>query len=90
MAHNGSLIPVEGKRHHGPGLVPGRHLRLGLHRLGQPEGDRLLRARPARGHGAGGGGSWSAYYYNGYIYSSDIEKGLDVLEINDPRTNRAK
>jgi len=27
------------------------------------------------------GGSWSAYYYNGYIYSNDIIKGLDVLKI---------
>lgn len=36
------------------------------------------------------GGSWSAYYYNGYIYSSDIQKGLDVLEIDDPRVNPAK
>ncbi|MDA3626433.1 hypothetical protein OU415_13380 [Saccharopolyspora sp. WRP15-2] len=35
-------------------------------------------------------GSWSAYYYNGYVYSSGIQDGLDVLEINDPRTNNAK
>jgi hypothetical protein len=27
------------------------------------------------------GGSWSAYWYNGYVYSSDILKGLDVLRI---------
>ena len=31
------------------------------------------------------GGTWSAYYYNGYIYSSD-QKGLDVLQLIDPRT----
>jgi len=36
------------------------------------------------------GGSWSAYYYNGYIYSSDITKGLDVLRIDDPLTDPAK
>jgi hypothetical protein len=35
-------------------------------------------------------GPWSAYYYNGYVYSSDIEKGLDVLEIIDPRVLSAK
>jgi hypothetical protein len=35
------------------------------------------------------GGSWSAYYYNGHIYSSDIQKGLDVLELQDPRTSTA-
>jgi hypothetical protein len=27
------------------------------------------------------GGSWSAYWYNGYIYSSEIARGLDVLEL---------
>jgi hypothetical protein len=32
--------------------------------------------------GAGGnGGSWSAYWYNGYIYSSEIARGLDVFEL---------
>ena len=27
------------------------------------------------------GGSWSAYWYNGYVYSSDILKGLDVIKV---------
>jgi len=27
------------------------------------------------------GGSWSAYWYNGHIYSSEISRGLDVLEL---------
>jgi hypothetical protein len=30
------------------------------------------------------GGSWSAYWYNGKIYSSDIQKGFDVLSLSDP------
>ncbi len=30
------------------------------------------------------GGSWSAYWYDGLIYSSDIQKGLDVFKLNDP------
>ena len=29
------------------------------------------------------GGSWSAYFYNGLIYSSDIQQGFDVLKLND-------
>jgi hypothetical protein len=28
-----------------------------------------------------GAGSWSAYWYNGYIVSSEIGRGLDVLEL---------
>ena len=31
------------------------------------------------------GGSWSAYWYNGYIYSSEIARGLDVLKITGTR-----
>jgi hypothetical protein len=27
------------------------------------------------------GGSWSAYWYNGYVISSEIFRGLDVLEL---------
>ena len=30
------------------------------------------------------GGSWSAYFYDGLIYSSDIQQGFDVLKLNDP------
>lgn len=33
------------------------------------------------------GGSWSAYWYNGYIFSSDIQKGLDVLFVSEPSIN---
>lgn len=34
-------------------------------------------------------GPWSAYYYNGHIYSSGIQEGLDVLKLDDPRTGAA-
>jgi hypothetical protein len=27
------------------------------------------------------GGSWGAYYWNGYIYSSEIARGFDILEL---------
>ena len=27
------------------------------------------------------GGSWSAYWYNGYIYSSEIARGLDIFDL---------
>jgi hypothetical protein len=36
------------------------------------------------------GGSWSAYWYNGFIYSNDIAKGLDVLDMTDWRVFTAK
>jgi hypothetical protein len=27
------------------------------------------------------GGSWGAYYWNGYVYSSELARGFDVLEL---------
>jgi hypothetical protein len=27
------------------------------------------------------GGSWGAYYYNGLVYSSEMARGLDILEL---------
>ncbi len=35
------------------------------------------------------GGTWSAYWYNGYVYSSDIVKGFDVLELRGRRFEKA-
>jgi len=31
------------------------------------------------------GGSWSAYWYNGFVYSSDILKGLDIIKVTGLR-----
>ena len=36
------------------------------------------------------GGSWSAYWYNGNVYRSDIVKGFDVLELRGKRFERAE
>lgn len=45
---------------------------------------------PAPGDTAGGassrgrgtiGGSWGAYYWNGYVYSSELARGFDILEL---------
>ncbi|HQU91216.1 MAG TPA: hypothetical protein PLK77_02910, partial [Pyrinomonadaceae bacterium] len=36
---------------------------------------------PNNGERLIGGGTWSAYWYNGNIYSSEMVRGLDVLEL---------
>jgi hypothetical protein len=39
---------------------------------------------PAGGGGRGRGtigGSWGAYYWNGHIYSSEMDRGFDILEL---------
>ncbi|MGW5847576.1 LVIVD repeat-containing protein [Streptomyces sp. NPDC055254] len=90
VAHNGSLVPVGGGRdimvqawYQGGISVweftdSDRPREIGYFERG-PVSDQL-----------GLGGSWSAYYYNGHIYSNDITKGLDVLRLDDWRTESAK
>lgn len=48
-----------------------------------PQVDVPLAAQPpAGGRGrATIGGSWGAYYWNGYIYSSEMDRGFDILEL---------
>jgi len=31
------------------------------------------------------GGNWSTYWYNGYIFSNEIQRGLDVFKVTDRR-----
>jgi hypothetical protein len=81
VAHNGSLIPTLGRDvmvqawYQGGVSVfdftdPARPRELAWFERGPLSMDRLIV-----------GGSWSAYWYNGRIYSSDIQKGLDVLKL---------
>jgi len=37
-------------------------------------------AAPTRGRGTIGG-SWGAYYWNGHIYSSELDRGFDIYEL---------
>jgi hypothetical protein len=32
---------------------------------------------------------WSSYWYNGYVYVNDIQRGFEVLQFNDSRANAA-
>ncbi len=38
-------------------------------------------AAGARPRGNTIGGSWGAYYWNGYIYSSELDRGMDIYEL---------
>jgi hypothetical protein len=35
------------------------------------------------------GGAWSSYWYNGFIYESEITKGLNVFRLSGPETSGA-
>ncbi|MFF3850266.1 LVIVD repeat-containing protein [Streptomyces sp. NPDC002328] len=90
VAHNGSLIPVRGKDLMVQAWYQGgvsvwdftdsaRPKEIAYFERGPVDTERLTTAGP-----------WSAYYYNGYIYSNDIAKGFDVLKIKDQRTDVAE
>ncbi len=54
--------------------------------IDQPPGADVPAATPAAGAGGrrGGGtigGSWGAYYWNGMIYSSELDRGFDIFEL---------
>ncbi len=89
VAHNGSLIPVAGKDIMVQGWYQGGVSVWDFTDSDKPREIGYFERGPLRA-GLELGGSWSAYYYNGFIYSSDITKGLDILEINDPLTDPAK
>jgi hypothetical protein len=36
------------------------------------------------------GGAWSSYWYNNFIYESEITKGLNVFRLSDPTTSGAR
>jgi hypothetical protein len=90
VAHNGSLIPVKGKDIMVQAWYQGGVSIWDFTDAKQPKEIGFFERGPLPAEGGMLGGSWSAYYYNGYIYSSDITKGLDVIEISDPLTDPAK
>jgi hypothetical protein len=90
VAHNGSLIPVRGRDIMVQAWYQGGISVWDFTDSAQPKEIAYWERGPLSNTRLIIGGSWSAYYYNGYIYSNDIQKGLDVLELNDWRTRTAK
>jgi hypothetical protein len=81
VAHNGSLIPIPGRDvmvqswYQGGITVfdwtdPTRPVEIAFHDRGPSDANRM-----------GAGGSWSVYWYNGVLVSSEISRGLDIFEL---------
>lgn len=90
VAHNGSLIPVLGRDIMVQAWYQGGISVWDFTDSANPQEIGYWERGPLSDTQLIIGGAWSTYYYNGHIYSSDIQKGLDVLEINDSRTWTAK
>ncbi|GAA4723853.1 hypothetical protein Prum_084280 [Phytohabitans rumicis] len=85
VAHNGSLIPVPGRDIMVQAWYQGGISVWDFTNSSRPKEIAWWERGPLSATTLTLGGSWSAYYYNGYIYSSDIVKGLDVLQVRDWR-----
>ena len=81
VAHNGSMIPIPGRdvmiqAWYQGGLSlfdwtdPKRPVEIGFFDRGPVDATTMRN-----------GGSWSVYWYNGLIVSSEIARGLDILEL---------
>lgn len=81
VAHNGSIIPVPGRDLMVQGWYQGgvtvfdftdsaRPVEIAFFDRGPIDAERLVV-----------GGYWAAYWYNGYIYASEIARGLDIFEL---------
>ncbi|MFD0785527.1 LVIVD repeat-containing protein [Micromonospora azadirachtae] len=90
VAHNGSLIPVPGKDIMVQAWYQGGISVWDFTNSAQPTEIAFWERGPISNEQMIGGGSWSAYYYNGHIYSNDLFKGFDVLKLTDERTRPAE
>jgi hypothetical protein len=90
VAHNGSLIPVPGKDIMVQAWYQGGISVFDFTDSANPKEIAWFDRGPLANDTLVLGGSWSAYYYNGHIYSNDIQKGFDVLEVRDKVTDPAR
>ena len=81
VAHNGSLVPVPGRDIMAQGWYQGGVSVFDFTDISHPVEIAFFDRGPMDSTKLVAAGSWSAYWYNGYIYSSEISRGLDIFEL---------
>jgi hypothetical protein len=81
VAHNGTLIPIPGRDIMVQGWYQGGISVFDWTDPAHPREIAYYDRGPMDSTKLVGAGSWSAYWYNGYIVSSEIARGLDVFEL---------
>jgi len=94
VSHNGGLVPVPGRDIMVQGWYQGGVDAIDFTNPDHPYEIAFFDRGPVDSPPAPGdtntsisrtrgtiGGSWGAYYYNGYVYSSELARGFDVYEL---------
>ncbi|NYF53456.1 LVIVD repeat-containing protein [Tunturiibacter gelidoferens] len=81
VAHNGSLIPVPGRDIEVQAWYQGGISVMDFTDAAHPYEIAYFDRGPVDANTLILGGDWSAYWYNGYIYGSEIARGLDVFKL---------
>jgi hypothetical protein len=81
VAHNGSLIPVPGRDIKVQAWYQGGISLMDFTDADHPFEIAYFDRGPIDTKMLILGGDWSAYWYNGYIYASEIARGLDIFEL---------
>jgi len=81
VAHNGSLIPVPGRDIEAQAWYQGGVSIMDFTDAAHPFEIAYFDRGPIDPKMLVLGGDWSAYWYNGNIYASEIARGLDIFEL---------
>jgi hypothetical protein len=81
VAHNGSLVPVPGRDIEVQAWYQGGISIMDFTDAEHPVEIGYFDRGPIDPKMLVLGGDWSAYWYNGHIYASEIARGLDVFEL---------
>jgi hypothetical protein len=82
VAHNGSLIPVPGRDIKVQAWYQGGISVMDFTDASHPVEIAYFDRGPIDPKMLVLGGAWSTYWYNGHVYSSEIARGLDILELS--------
>jgi hypothetical protein len=81
VAHNGSLIPIPGRDVEVQSWYQGGVSIVDFTDIAHPIEIGYFDRGPVDGIKHAMGGQWSTYWYNGYIYGSEIARGVDVFKL---------
>ena len=81
VAHNGSLIPIPGRDVMVQAWYQGGISIFDWTDPANPFEIAFFDRGPIDSTRMGNGGSWSAYWYNGAMFSSEIGRGFDIVEL---------